>query len=109
MSTENLYARRMICLATIGGGKEDTRVDQQHEWSDALGELAIGGLVTDPLDVERFLGPRVANTEERVECIARVGSDVRGQVIPNDLRRELLRRRPAPSCHGLEPMRQVVG
>ena len=109
MSTENLYARRMICLATIGGGKEDTRVDQQHEWSDALGELAIGGLVTDPLDVERFLRARVADAEKRLKRGARVGSDVTGQVIPNDFHGKLLRRRPAPSRHGLEPMRQVVG
>jgi hypothetical protein len=60
----------MIYLATIRGGKEDARVDQKHEWSDALGELVIGGLSTDPLDVERLLRARVANTEERLERFA---------------------------------------
>ena len=109
MGAENLYARFVIALATIGGREEYTCVDQKHEWSDALGKFGIGGLSTNPLDVERFHGPGVTNTEEGVECVARVGSNVRWQVIPNHFHSKLLGRRAAPSCHGLEPMRQVVG
>ena len=55
MGTHDLDARRVLSLTTVGGREEHARVDQQHVSSGAFGELAIGGLATDPLDVERLL------------------------------------------------------